>query len=94
LKTFADKEIGRERIGNVEGEVADHWEFGRSEVVESAKVADEDSIGFGALDEAEKSSFARLLNSGGSEKDGNLGGFSKSFDGRGKTAKILKVEIE
>jgi hypothetical protein len=34
------------------------------------------------------------LNSGSSEKDGNLGGFSESFDGGGKTAKILKVEIE
>ena len=48
----------------------------------------------GIFDEAEKSSFARLLNSGGSEKDGNLGRFSESFDGGGKTAKILKVEIE
>ena len=72
LKTFADEEIGREGIRHVEGEVADHGKFGRSEVVESAEIADEDSVGVGVLDQAKKSGLTSLLNSGGSEKDGNL----------------------
>jgi hypothetical protein len=63
-------------------------------VVQTAKVSNEDTVGLGIFDKAEKSSFARLLNSGGSEKDGNSGGFSESFDGRGKTAEIFKIEIE
>ena len=72
MKAFGDEKIGRERIGNVKGKVTDHWEFGRSEVVESAKVADEDSIGFGVLDQAEKSGFTGLLNSRGCKVGGNL----------------------
>jgi len=50
LEAFGDKEIGGEGVGDIEGEVADHRKFGRSEMIESAKVADEDSIGFGVLD--------------------------------------------
>ncbi len=72
LKTFADEEIGGEGIRHVEGEVADHGEFGGSEVVESAEIADEDSVGVGVLDQAEKSGFSSFLNSGSGEVDGNL----------------------
>ena len=72
MKAFGYEEIGRERIGNVEGEVADHGEFGRSEVVESSEVADEDSVGFGILDQAEKSGFTGFLDSRSSEVNGNL----------------------
>ena len=63
-------------------------------MVQTAKVSNKDTVGLGILDEAEKSSFARLLNSGGSKKDGKLRGFSESLDGGGEAAKILKVEIE
>ena len=94
LEAFGDKEIGGEGIGDIEREVPDDRDIQGAEVVQTAKVSNEDTVGLGIFDEAEKSSFARLLNSGGSEKDGNLGGFSESFDGGGKTAKILKVEIE
>jgi hypothetical protein len=94
LEAFGDKEIGTEGVGDIEGEVPDDRDIQGAEVVQTAKVSNEDTVGLGIFDEAEKSSFARLLNSGGSEKDGNLGGFSESFDGRGKPAKILKVEIE
>ena len=72
LKTFADEEIGGEGICHVEGKVADHGEFSGSEVVESAEIADEDSVGFCVLDQAEKSGFAGLLDSRCSEVDGNL----------------------
>jgi hypothetical protein len=94
LEAFGDKEIGGEGIGDIEGEVSDDRDIQGAEVVQTAKVSNEDTVGLGIFNETEKSSFARLLNSGGSEKDGNLRGFSESFDGRGKTAKILKVEIE
>jgi hypothetical protein len=72
FKAFGYEEICRERIGNVEGKVADHGEFSRSEVVESTEVADEDSVGFGILDQAEKSGFTGLLDSRSSEVNGNL----------------------
>jgi hypothetical protein len=65
FQPFGDKKISGEGIRHVEGEVADHWEFGRSEVVESAKVANEDSVGVGILDQAEKSGFSSFLDSGG-----------------------------
>jgi hypothetical protein len=94
LEAFGDKEIGGEGVGDIEGEVPDDRDIQGAKFVQTAKVSNEDTIGLGVFDEAEKSSFARLLNSGGSEKDGNWGGFSESFDGGGKTAKILKVEIE
>lgn len=94
LEAFGDKEIGGEGVGDIEGEVPDDRDIQGAEVVQTAKVSNEDTVGLGIFDKAEKSSLARLLNSGGSEKDGNLGGFSESFDGGGKTAKILKVEIE
>ena len=94
LEAFGDKEIGGEGVGDIEGEIPDDRDIQGAEVVQTAKVSNKDTVGLGIFDEAEKSSFARLLNSGGSEKDGNLGRFSESFDGRGKTAKILKVEIE
>ena len=63
FQPFGDEKIGGEGIRHVEGEVADHGKFGRSEVVESAKVADEDSIGFGALDQAKKSRLTSFLDS-------------------------------
>ena len=94
LEAFGDIEIGGEGVGDIEGEVPDDRDIQGAEVVKAAKVSNENTVGLGIFDEAEKSSFARLLNSGGSEKDGNLGGFSESFDGGGETAKILKVEIE
>ena len=72
FQPFGDEKIGGEGIRHVEGEVADHWEFGRSEVVERAKVADEDSIGFGALDQPKKSRLTSFLNSRRGEVDGNL----------------------
>jgi len=93
-EAFGDKEIGGEGVGDIEGEVPNDRDIQGAEVVQTAKVSNEDTVGLSIFDKAEKSSFARLLNSGGSEKDGNLGGFSESFDGGGKTAKILKVEIE
>jgi hypothetical protein len=86
LEAFGDKEIGGEWVGDIEGEVPDDSDIQGAEVVQTAKVSNQDTIGLGVFNKAEKPSFARLLNSGGSEKDGNLGGFSESFDGRGKTA--------
>ena len=73
LQAFGDKEIGGEGVGDIKGEVPDDRDIQGAEVVETAKVSNEDTVGLGIFDKAEKSSLARLLNSGGSEKDGNLG---------------------
>ena len=72
FQPFGDEKIGGEGIRHVEGEVADHGKFGGSEVIESAKVADENSIGSGVLDQAKKSRLSSFLNSRRGEVDGNL----------------------
>jgi hypothetical protein len=72
LKTFGYEEIGRKRIGNVEGKVANHGEFGRSEVVESSEVSDKNSIGLGVLDQTKKPGLSGFLDSWGGKVDGNL----------------------
>ena len=49
MQSLANEEISGKSIGDVEGEVADHGKMGRSEIIESAEIANEDSIGFGVF---------------------------------------------
>ena len=65
LQSLANEEISGESIGDVEGEVADHGKMGRSEIIESAEIANEDSIGFGVFNQAEKSCLTGFLDAWG-----------------------------
>ena len=65
MQSLANEEISGKSIGDVEGEVADHGKLGRSEVIESSEVADEDSIGFGVFNQAEKSCLTGFLDAWG-----------------------------
>jgi hypothetical protein len=94
FQPFGDKKIGGEGIRHVEGEVADHGEFGGTEIIKGAEVADEDSVGFGVLDQSEKTCLSGFLNSRSRKIDGGLGLFPNGFNGRAETAEIFEVEIK
>ena len=93
-EAFGDEQIGGKRIGNIEREVANHGELERTEIVEAAEIANEDSVRFGVFDQAKKSGFTGLLDSGSGEKDRDLGLFADDLDGGGEAPQILKIEIE
>ena len=63
-------------------------------MIESAKVADEDSVWLGIFDEPKKAGFSCFLDPGCGEKDGNFGFLVDGLDGGGKAAEIFEVEIE
>ena len=58
---FGLEKVCGEGVGDIEGEVADHRQPGRAEVVEPAEVPDEDAVWLGILDQAEKACFTGLL---------------------------------